>query len=112
MAFSPKKLSPTIYDLYKKGVGHWVLTVNSAIAVGYRDLDLLTNIVFYLHYPDLKGRPLKAEEKALINSWQAFRTIVKAMLKGQSTTSSKELSIDKNIESDNKLGNFELQDLM
>jgi hypothetical protein len=80
MSFNPESLTPTVYEVYKLGQGFWILTVSCAIQANYRDAATLTNIAFYLHHPDLKGRALTADEKQLIAEWKAFHSKVKQML--------------------------------
>ncbi|MEZ5427645.1 MAG: hypothetical protein R2747_15360 [Pyrinomonadaceae bacterium] len=81
MPFNPKLLPPTVYDVYKKGPGLWVLTVKTAVEVGIRDINKLTDIAFYQHNPDLKGRSIKLGENGLIEQWQYFQRLVKGILK-------------------------------
>ncbi len=38
------------------------------------DLDKLANIDFYMHHPELNGRPLRNDEIKLIAEWKSFRT--------------------------------------
>ncbi len=80
MAFNPEHLPTTVYEIYKMGPLMWMVTVQSAIQVGIRNPDTLTNIVFYVHHPELEGRPLRKDETKLIADYKVFRTMVKAML--------------------------------
>lgn len=76
MSFNPKTLPPTVYDSYLAGKGSWVRTVSFAIDYGISDKNKLTNIAFYLHHPELEGRPLKKEESLFIAEWKLFQSIV------------------------------------
>lgn len=48
--------------------------------VGITNADKLTDIAFYLHYPDLEGRPLKLGETELVESWKNFRRLIKPLI--------------------------------
>jgi hypothetical protein len=50
--------------------------VEKAIHAGIRNVDRLTDIVFYLHHPERQGRALGPHEGALINQWKSFRSMV------------------------------------
>jgi hypothetical protein len=80
MPFDPKQLPPSVQAVYKHGVVAWVMIVETAITAGIKDLNKLTDIVFYLHFPERIGKPLKAYEKTLIDSWKGFRTLVSQRL--------------------------------
>ena len=83
MSFNPDDLPPTTYDSYQKnGAIGWIITVRFAILEGVRDPNYLANIPFYLHHPELKGRPIYNEEIKLIAEWKAFRTLIRALRKG------------------------------
>ncbi|MEZ5427639.1 MAG: hypothetical protein R2747_15330 [Pyrinomonadaceae bacterium] len=81
MPFNPNRLPPTVYDIYKKGPGLWVLTVQTAIEVGITDINKLTDIAFYQHNPDLKGRSIKLGETQLIEQWQYFQRLIRGLAK-------------------------------
>jgi hypothetical protein len=66
----------------------WPLAVQRAIAAGLRDVDQLTNIVFFMHHPERMasgaGRALDPRESrfaALSAEWKGYRTLVAPMLK-------------------------------
>jgi len=80
MGFDPKKLPPTVESAFRQGPLAWALVVERAIGVRIYDLNKLTDIVFYLHYPERIGNPLKTNETALINKWKAFRVLIKPRL--------------------------------
>lgn len=77
MAFDPKKLPPAVYATFQQGPMAWALVVEKAIVAKIHDLNKLTDIVFYLHYPERIGKPLKPHESALINKWKGFRALIK-----------------------------------
>ena len=89
---SPTLLNPTRYLLYLQQHGNagsgsffgnlgsaikqgtWTLTVKMAIANGERDVNKLTNMVFYAQNPQLpKGYKIKPGETALMNQWLSIR---------------------------------------
>lgn len=76
MSFDPQKLPSKVYQSYKMGVMAWPLTIQQALYSGIHDLNKLTDIVFYLHYPDLVGRSLGPDDTELIKKWKAFRGLV------------------------------------
>lgn len=80
MSFSPNKLPNTVKKAYELGPLAWVHVIRTAINVGMRDLDELADIAFYLHYPDLKGRPLKVGETELVEQWVSLRSLIKPIL--------------------------------
>lgn len=80
MAFHPEHLPTTVYDIYKCGPVAWILVVQSAVQVRITNIDTLTNIAFYLHHPELDGRPLRKDETKLITQWKAFRTLIKPIV--------------------------------
>ncbi|MEZ5427644.1 MAG: hypothetical protein R2747_15355 [Pyrinomonadaceae bacterium] len=81
MAFNPRLLPPTVYDVYKKGPSLWTLTVQTAIEVGITDLNKLTDIAFHQHNPDLMGRSIKTGERNLIEQWQYFQRLIRGMVR-------------------------------
>lgn len=87
MAFHPEHLPKTVCEFYKKGPLMWMAAVQAAIQVGIRNPDTLTNIVFYVHHPELEGRPLRKHETKLIADYNVFRTMIKAVtpVRNQST---------------------------
>ncbi len=106
MTFNPKKLPPTVYDAYKMGVSGWMLAVQRAIELGITDINKLTDMVFFVHHPELNGRPLKSDETKLISEWRDFRSLVKPIVVGSKTP------VSKDLDSSEKLNNFEIQELM
>jgi hypothetical protein len=87
MSFNPKTLPPTVYDSYLKyGVLGWTIIVQFAIKEGVKDTNTLVNIVFYLHHPELDGRPIYKNEVKFIAEWKAFYTMIKALQKGMAQT--------------------------
>lgn len=80
MAFHPEHLPITVFEVYKQGPVGWMLVIQTALQVGIRNIDALTNIAFYLHHPELDGRPLRKDEIKLIAQWKGFRTGIKPLL--------------------------------
>ena len=87
MSFNPKRLPPTVYKVYQFGASMWILTVVMAIQMKIKDIDLLADIAFYLHHPELKGRSLRHDEIKLIAEWKSYRTLIKRLLKEPGTSS-------------------------
>ncbi|MEZ5427641.1 MAG: hypothetical protein R2747_15340 [Pyrinomonadaceae bacterium] len=86
MPFNPNRLPPTVHDVYKKGPSLWVLTVKTAIEVGITNTNILTDIAFYQHNPDLEGRALEVGETDLIAQWKYFQRLIRGMLKSYAGT--------------------------
>lgn len=80
MAFHPEHLPPTVYEIYKKGPSMWMFAVQAAIPYGITNSDTLTNMAFYMHHPELDGRPLRKDETKLIAEWKSFRTKIKPLV--------------------------------
>jgi hypothetical protein len=76
MNFDPRKLPPSVYNAYKMGAMAWPIVVDKAIEAGFRDVDRLTDIVFFLHHPERSGRLLGPTETGLINQWKGFRNLI------------------------------------
>jgi hypothetical protein len=67
--------------------GLWSLAVGLAIAAGNRDIDQLTNMIFFARHPELKGRRIRRGERALEDEWKAIasgivRPALDAVLRG------------------------------
>lgn len=62
--------------------GAWSLAVPLLIATGVRDVNRLTNIVFHARHPELRGRSIRRDEKALAREWLAVRDQVVRPLLG------------------------------
>lgn len=80
MSFNPKLLPPTVYEVYKHGPMAWILVIKTAIELKITNIDKLTNIAFFLHHPELNGRPLVVGETKLIAQWKGFRTLIAPLL--------------------------------
>lgn len=80
MPFNPNHLPPTVYEAYKKGPTAWIFVIRTAIEVGYKNPDKLTDIAFYLHHPELGGETIKMNDTKLIAQWKGFRQIIKTLL--------------------------------
>lgn len=83
MPFNPNTLPPVVQAAYKQGPKFWPLTVQKALAAAIFDITKLTDMVFYLHYPERMGKPLKPHESKLINKWKAFRTTISPWVQQQ-----------------------------
>lgn len=77
MTFNPMILPAKAYKAYKLGVGAWPLVVQRAVEQGVRGINCLTDIVFYLHHPELGGRPIASGETGLIDEWKRLRILVR-----------------------------------
>jgi hypothetical protein len=75
-SFNPATLPASVREVYKLGAMAWPLVLDKAKGAGIRDVDKLTDIMFFLHHPERSGRPLASDEKALINQWKSFRVLV------------------------------------
>jgi hypothetical protein len=61
--------------------GFWAVAIRMMIAAGERDENKLTNLVFQARHPELRGRKLRPDEKALTADWMAVRNqIVRPLL--------------------------------
>lgn len=80
MKFNPKILPYNVKKIYKLGPLAWIYVIRVAINEGISDIDFLTDIAFYLHHPELKGRSLEIGETDLIESWTSFRSLIKPLL--------------------------------
>jgi len=76
MSFDPKTLHPSVQTAFKQGPLAWALVLENCLHAGMRDPDELTDIVFFLHHPERKGRPLLPVETTLIRQWKGFRTLI------------------------------------
>jgi len=67
----------------------WPIVVQEAVRCGVKDVNTLTDIVFYMHHWDRIYSPIKPGETKLINEWKGFRTLVQSGVPGWSKPSSK-----------------------
>lgn len=74
MTLDPTFLPPKTYQSYKLGAGAWPSVIRTAAEEGIKDIDCLADIVFYLHHPEMEGRPLVPGETSLIDQWKQFRS--------------------------------------
>ena len=56
MSFHPEQLPTTVKRAFQEGPTAWVFIVKTAIQENIRDINKLTDMVFYLHNPELIGR--------------------------------------------------------
>lgn len=87
MAWHPGDLKPSVQVLFNKHIHApilWPVVVEEAIKQGERDANVLANIVFYLHHPDLIPQGgLKPEQKnfaALSAEWVGWKKFVQPMI--------------------------------
>ena len=78
-------LPPAVLEALSNGLGS--VAVGLAANAGFRDVNQLTNIVFYFLHPDLIGRKIRPDERDLAAEWVTIRDrLVKPALR--STVSS------------------------
>lgn len=85
--FDLSKFSAEVRAAFREAPAFWPITVDAAIKSGVRDPDKLADLIFFMHHPERmtgnKGRALKTSEAnfdALVEEWQAFRSIVMPIL--------------------------------
>ena len=76
MAFNPASLPATVQDAYRRGPNSWFYVVQTAVMSGMESLDKLTDIVFFLHHPERKGKYLASNEISLLADWKRFRDLI------------------------------------
>ena len=58
----------------------WPTVTLCAIACGVKDPNVLADLAFHLHHPELSGRSLKSSEKSLIAEWRSYyRAVTRAL---------------------------------
>jgi hypothetical protein len=55
------------------GRGLWDTAVQIAIGTGITDANQLTNMLFYLHHPDLRGKLIEPDQRDLAREWIEIR---------------------------------------
>jgi uncharacterized protein YcbK (DUF882 family) len=78
---------PTVVGRIRDAVtaGMWSAALQLSIAAGQRDENVLTNLVFRTRHPELGGRPIRRDERALAAEWVSIRdTLVRPALRGPS----------------------------
>jgi len=76
MAFNPASLPETVQEAYRLGPNSWGFVLQSAVISGIENLDKLTDIVFFLHHPERKGKWLASNEISLFAEWKKFRDLI------------------------------------
>ncbi|MBM7784425.1 D-alanyl-D-alanine carboxypeptidase family protein [Tenggerimyces flavus] len=67
--------------------GGWTTAIAMAIGAGVRDVNKLTNLVFWFRHPSLIGQKLRADQRDLTSEWLRIRDqIVRPALAGQTPT--------------------------
>lgn len=70
------------FDLMAKG--DWATAIEVATTVGLRDVNLLTNLVFWFRHPVLVGQRIRADQPGLAREWLRIRDeIVRPALAGR-----------------------------
>src|SRR5215467_3110666 len=64
-------LPPGVFEALSHGLAS--VAIGLAAAAGLRDVDRLTDVVFYFRHPDRIGRPIGPGEPALAQEWIAIR---------------------------------------
>lgn len=78
--FSIYKFPPSVRSVFKMGGALWPLALQKSVDHGIVDVNLLTDLVFHMHHPELKGRKLQPDEKELGKEWEAFKGMVRQAL--------------------------------
>lgn len=83
MSFDISKLPLPVQLVFRvTGPSLWPTVAFGAMACGVKDPSLLTDIAFHLNHPELGGRTLKSNEKALVAEWRSYYRAIKKMLEG------------------------------
>jgi LAS superfamily LD-carboxypeptidase LdcB len=70
------------FDLMAKG--DWATAIEVATTVGLRDVNMLTNLVFWFRHPMLVGQRIRADQPGLAREWLRIRDqIVRPALAGR-----------------------------
>jgi LAS superfamily LD-carboxypeptidase LdcB len=78
-------IAPQMLDALGRGL--WDTAVRIAIGVGITDVNRLTNMLFYLRHPELRGQRIAPEQRDLAREWIEIRDRwVKPALKGAAAT--------------------------
>lgn len=85
MAFNQNKLPKLVREGFNRGTKMWIDTVKKALEVDYTNVDKLTDMVFYMHHPELLGRPLRVGESKLIAEWKFYRTLIRVLVSAATT---------------------------
>jgi uncharacterized protein YcbK (DUF882 family) len=64
---------PAAQILEALGRGFWDTAVRIAIGIGVSDANQLTNMLFYLLHPDLRGKQIDPEQRDLARQWVEIR---------------------------------------
>ena len=76
MPFNPASLPETVQEAYRRGPNSWFFVVQTAVMSGIESPGKLTDIVFFLHHPERKGKYLASNEISLIAEWKRFRDLI------------------------------------
>ena len=93
--FRISALPSQVQDAFRMGGGAWPLAVQRAIDAGVKDINKLTDIAFFMHYPERisggMGRPLTPSEPSygkMIELWKFLRSGIYPLLKKPTKPSS------------------------
>jgi D-alanyl-D-alanine carboxypeptidase len=64
-------LPAAVLDALSRGL--WSVALEGAMVAGFRDVTQLTNIVFYFRHPEVIGRKIRSDERALAAEWISVR---------------------------------------
>lgn len=85
-------LAPKVQSVFSLGGTMWPTAVKYAIDGGERDPDKLTNLVFFMHYPErVRGgigrslSPTDPDFKSMSNTWRGMREMVQQALAAHAT---------------------------
>jgi hypothetical protein len=77
----------TPFPTQRLAVGPEAQLIQNALRQGIRDVNRLTNLVFYARHPGQRDRPLRQSEQPLVRKWLDIRDrIVRPVLGQESTT--------------------------
>jgi len=79
MAFDLNSIPSTVLNLFKGG-STLFLAVSAAATVGINSSNTLTDIVFFLRYPERGGKPLTKNDTALIKEWLEIQREIENIL--------------------------------
>ena len=91
--FQLKRLPPKVQSVFGQGSGSWRAAVAEAIGAGFRDPNVLADVVFFMHHPERMaagvGKSIDQKEPDFVKlrtEWNQYRGNVAGLLKVPSTT--------------------------
>ena len=86
--FQLKRLPPKVQSVFGQGSGSWRVAVAEAIDAGFRDPNVLADLVFFMHHPERMaagvGKSIDQKEPDFVKlrtDWNQYRGIVTNLLK-------------------------------